>query len=294
MGRGYMYPIHLDLGRWGSMTANQICAICGTPSDEIFSSKIIKKYTIKYFLCPNCGFLQTEEPFWLEEAYKYPINIYDTGILARNIDLSNKTSVLLYLLFNPKENYLDYAGGYGIFTRLMRDIGYNFLWYDPYTQNLLARGFEYRQDQKIELITSFETFEHFPEPLVEMEKMLSISRNILFTSLLLPENIPDPDSWWYYGREHGQHISFYSLKTLKYIARKYGLNLCSNNSNAHLLSEKLVDNNIFNKIVNSCNQIHYKDLINLWGYLSGFVREDIRNILKIKKWDCSNFCEEGY
>jgi len=268
---------------------DQTCTICGTPSGEIFSSKIIKKYIIKYFLCPNCGFLQTEKPFWLKEAYECPINIYDTGILSRNINLSKKTSVLLYLLFNPKERYLDYAGGYGIFTRLMRDIGYNFLWYDPYTQNLLARGFEYRQDQKIELVTSFETFEHFPEPLVEIEKMLSISRNILFTTILLPENIPEPDSWWYYGREHGQHISFYSVKTLTYIARKYGLNLCTNHYDIHLLSDKLVDNNIFNKIVHSYNQIHCKDLISLWEYRGGFVRKDIRNIFKIKRMGLFEF-----
>jgi len=271
------------------MTVSQSCAICRTSSEEIFSSEILKKYIIKYFLCPNCGFLQTENAFWLEEAYKSPINIYDTGILSRNIDLSKKTTVLLYFLFHPKGNYLDYAGGHGIFTRLMRDIGYHFLWYDPYTQNLLARGFEYRQDKKIELITSFETFEHFPEPLVEVEKMLSISRNILFTSLLLPENIPDPDSWWYYGREHGQHISFYSLKTLRYIAKKYGLNLCSNHYNLHLLSEKNIDCDIFNKIVNACSQIHYKDLIGLWSYLSVFVREDIRNILKLKKMGLFEF-----
>ncbi len=38
--------------------------------------------------------------------------------------------------------FLDYAGGYGVFTRLMRDIGFDFYWHDPYTQNLFANGFE--------------------------------------------------------------------------------------------------------------------------------------------------------
>ncbi len=48
--------------------------------------------------------------------------------------------------------------------------------------------------------------------------MLKISRNILFTTTLLPSPMPQPGTWWYYGLEHGQHISFYSLETLQSIA----------------------------------------------------------------------------
>ena len=41
------------------------------------------KYDVKYFLCGNCGFVFTEEPYWLNEAYKSAINISDTGIVTR-------------------------------------------------------------------------------------------------------------------------------------------------------------------------------------------------------------------
>ena len=57
----------------------------------------------------------------------------------------------------------NYAGGYGIFTRMMRDIGFDFYWLDKYADNLLTNGFEYNKKihKKIEAITSFESFEHF-------------------------------------------------------------------------------------------------------------------------------------
>ncbi len=50
-----------------------------------------------------------------------------------------------------------------MFTRLMRDYGFDFLHYDKHTQNLFARGFEFH-DEKIEAITCFECFEHFVNP----------------------------------------------------------------------------------------------------------------------------------
>ena len=67
--------------------------------------------------------------------------------------------------------------------------------------------------------------------------MLRISKNIVFTTELLPQVIPKPHEWWYYGLEHGQHISFYSVNTLEFIAQKYGLNFLTN-GRIHLFSEK--------------------------------------------------------
>jgi hypothetical protein len=191
------------------------CNICSQENNEIFKSTILKNYNISYFYCSNCGFMQTEEPYWLNEAYKDSINISDTGYVARNISLSKKITVLLSLFFDKKTKFLDYAGGYGLFVRLMRDIGFDFYWNDKYTQNIFARGFEGSLSDNYEAITTFESFEHFVEPIKEIENMLSISKNIIFTTELLPDPIPYPDEWWYYGLDHGQHISFYGKDTLK-------------------------------------------------------------------------------
>ncbi|MEJ2105601.1 MAG: hypothetical protein P8X47_13660, partial [Ignavibacteriaceae bacterium] len=60
------------------------CRVCNSKSKEVFSAKVLNKYNVKYYHCLSCGFLQTEEPYWLDEAYKSAIGIADTGIQKRN------------------------------------------------------------------------------------------------------------------------------------------------------------------------------------------------------------------
>ncbi len=226
------------------------CKICGNKSEFVFSAQLLQKYNVKYFCCPQCGFLQTEDPYWLEETYTSSINITDIGVLSRNFNLSRITTLIICFLFDKNAKFLDFAGGYGIFTRLMRDIGFDFYWYDKYSENLLARGFEYDPKiGKVELITCFEAFEHFENPIKEIEFMLGISKNILFTTELYGEKPPNPEQWWYYGLNHGQHISFYNLKTLQFIADKYNLTLCSNSRSIHLFTEKKLSNLYFQFIL---------------------------------------------
>ena len=199
------------------------CKICNQENKSIFSGIILNKYNIKYYHCSHCKFMQTEEPYWLDEAYKESINASDTGYMQRNLNLSKKLTILLSLVFNKNDSFLDYAGGYGVFARLMRDIGFNYYWDDKYTINLFARGFEYSKEG-IDAITTFESFEHFINPLEEIEKMLQISKTVIFSTELLSSNVPETKDWWYYGLDHGQHISFYNENTFQFIANKYGLN----------------------------------------------------------------------
>lgn len=53
---------------------------------------------------------------------------------------------------------------------MMRDLGFDFYWDDKYTQNIFANGFEYSDDKNYEVLTSFESFEHFVNPLSEIKK----------------------------------------------------------------------------------------------------------------------------
>jgi hypothetical protein len=200
------------------------CRICGALSGAVFRATLLKKHSVAYYLCGVCRFLQTEEPFWLEEAYAASINTTDTGIMARNLWVMRKASVVLYSFFDRNARFLDFAGGYGILVRMMRDIGFDFFWQDLYTPNQVARGFELKPGAgPFELVTSIESFEHFVKPLEEIEKMLAYSRNILFSTELLPSPVPKPEEWWYFGLEHGQHISFYSRGALEHIAKRHGL-----------------------------------------------------------------------
>ena len=217
-----------------------VCRVCKNPVKAIFTSVLLQKYFTQYYQCNNCGYVQTGEPFWLEEAYKIPINKSDTGMIMRNYWFSNVTATIIYFLFDHKVKFFDYSGGYGIFVRLMRDTGFDFYWQDKHTENLFARGFEFKdsENNQVELLTCFEAFEHFAEPAAELEKLLSISRNILLSTEFIPDPPPSPDDWWYYGSEHGQHIGFFQKKTFEYLANKHSLYFYTNGQNIHLLSEK--------------------------------------------------------
>ena len=215
------------------------CRVCENTSEKVFNSFVLNKYFVDYFHCSNCGFLQTEEPYWLKEAYESTINITDTGLIDRNLSFSRVLSILIYFNFNKDAKFLDYAGGYGLFTRLMRDVGFDFYWHDPYTKNLLAKGFEsdLHPAEKFELITAFEVFEHLVNPKEELAKMLQLSDTIIFSTEHLPSKIPDPKNWWYYGFEHGQHISFYSKNAFQWLANYYNLNYYFDSS-VHLLTRR--------------------------------------------------------
>ena len=217
-----------------------VCRVCKMQTEAIFSTVILDKYSVKYCNCSQCGYVQTEEPYWLDEAYNTPINDSDTGMIMRNLWLKNIAATLIYFLFDKKKIFLDYGGGYGVFVRLMRDVGFDFYWQDKHTENLFAQGFEFSESDNtnVELLTCFEAFEHFADPIVELEKLLSISRNILLSTEIIPEPTPSPDDWWYYGTEHGQHIGFFQKKTFEFLARKYNLYFYTNGQNIHLLSEK--------------------------------------------------------
>lgn len=216
------------------------CKICEADSVHFANAIVLNKYDIDYFQCQNCGFVQTEEPYWLEEAYSNPIASSDVGLVFRNTMFSKISSNIIISLFNHNAKFVDYGGGYGLFVRMMRDAGFDFYWYDKYCQNIFAKGLEAEVGENVhyELATAFEVFEHFVEPLAEIPKVMEFSRNILFSTELLSDNNPKPNEWYYYSPEEGQHVSIYTVKSLYVVAEQLGLNLYTNGLNLHLLTEK--------------------------------------------------------
>jgi 2-polyprenyl-3-methyl-5-hydroxy-6-metoxy-1,4-benzoquinol methylase len=218
------------------------CSICDSLMNLDFSSLLMRKYQVNYYKCDCCGLLQTEKPYWLDEAYSRPIANEDTGIVLRNISNSIKIAVIIFFLFDRKLRYVDVAGGYGLFTRLMRDIGFNFFWDDKYCKNIFSEGFEFT-DSKIDVegVTSFEVIEHIYDPVQFIKETFQQfnSRTFIFSTEVYRGETPSLN-WDYYAFNSGQHISFYKIDTLKEVANKLGLYFYSSHG-IHIITNKKIN-----------------------------------------------------
>jgi hypothetical protein len=224
-----------------------LCKICGHPSSAWSKALILKKYLVQYYCCEKCGFIQTENPYWLDESYKDAIARSDLGLATRNIVFTRLTRAIILAFFDCNARFIDYGGGYGLLARLMRDGGLDFYRYDKFAPNLFAQGFEADKEgnNQYELLTAFEVFEHLVSPLDEIRQMLRFSRSILFTTSLVAVPPPTLESWWYYSLDHGQHVALYTLRSLKVLAQKSNLNLYSNQHSIHLLTGKKLSQTAF-------------------------------------------------
>lgn len=216
------------------------CRICGRETAPFARATLLGKHPAQYFRCPGCGFVQTEEPYWLDEAYAAAITGSDVGLVSRNLRLAVLARGIIAAFFRAGGRFLDYGGGYGLFVRLMRDAGYDFYRYDKHCANLLAADFEAdaADSRPYELVTAFEVLEHLVDPVAEVTAMLKFSRSILVTTELLPATTPQPEAWWYYGLDHGQHVSLFSAPALRILAERCSLNLYTNGRSLHLLSDR--------------------------------------------------------
>ena len=220
------------------------CRLCGGKAAYLFNAVLLREHDVAYFECPDCRYVQTEHPYWLYEAYEEAINLTDTGILRRNLMNARIVQLTLSALDAQRQTVVDFAGGYGILVRQLRDVGVNALWRDEYCKNLLARGFEHAGEPAV-LATSFEAFEHFVDPVDEALKIQATAPNILISTELMPDTTPHPDQWWYYGLDHGQHIGFFRLKSLRYLAGRLGVHLASDANSYHLLSAEPVNESLW-------------------------------------------------
>lgn len=231
------------------------CPVCETSMSYVSNSILLSTYDVAYYRCPQCDLLRTEDPYWLEEAYSSAIASTDIGLLQRNFQISSLLAPVLYM-HDKMGRYLDYAGGYGILCRLMRDIGFDFYTADEYCTNLFAQNFAWVPQQHTDLagVTAMEVLEHVHNPLkffANLAASLSESGIIVFSTLLYSGKTPGQD-WWYYSFDTGQHISFFTEKTLRVLAAKLDMHLVSGES-VHMLSRKPQNAWLFRRLTGKIN-----------------------------------------
>ena len=211
------------------------CRVCAANARPIFSGTVLGR-SVEYQECDACGYVQTESPTWLEQAYGTAIGAADTGILQRNRRTARIVVRMLAMLGLLQGRVIDSAGGYGLLVRMLRDLGVDARWEDRYCDNLVARGFEAGVDAPADLLTAFEVMEHMVEPLAEMRRLCTRAPHVLVSTSLIPEPTPALAAWWYYAPAGGQHIGFFRVRTLQYIAAKLGCRVFTDGRSYHLFT----------------------------------------------------------
>jgi len=231
-----------------NLPAYKICKVCGCDLVKpIFSTIVLGAYHARVVECPSCGF-QTfpNAQEWLEEAYSSPIASTDTGIVARCLNLHK--IIASFLGFNYKPGFvLDWGSGSGLLVRLLRDSGHECFGFEPYTSPVLAAGYTFKSEQHalkkapFRAIIASEVLEHLIDPREFLKSVMAATDTLVFTTELLNKNKVGKH-WWYYSVETGQHISFYSRKSLEKLACDFDLAYaCSRNQSIHILTRNSSD-----------------------------------------------------
>ena len=217
-----------------------MCKICGQRAKLLFSARILDRHVVGYFRCERCGFIQTEEPFWLAEAYADAVSVFDVWAVSRPLGDALRVARLIDQCWpDGTQTFLDFGGGTGILTRRMRDLGYPFLRSDAYSANLYARFFDDTDNPTsihFPLITCFEIFEHLPNPRPELARLFKLTDTIFFSTNLVPPAVKTAGDWDYFAPVHGQHVSFYTVAALQELAASTCSRLLTNGANYHILT----------------------------------------------------------
>ena len=181
------------------------------------------------FMCRNldCEHVFYHQPNWLDFAHSSSISILDCGAVRRSLLNSLFLATLLFFCRKYPSSYrhVDYGASTGLLVRILRDLSIESLWHDPYSQNIYSQGFEYVAQGQINVVTAFEVLEHIPNPHKKFGELLRKSKPeiVVLQTQLTPNKVSS--QWDYLQTLSGQHVSFFSLKSLSKFMNTYGFSI---------------------------------------------------------------------
>jgi hypothetical protein len=212
------------------------CLACGSPATA-HQSVLIRGRETDLFRCPKCGMFFFPQPTWLPEVYAEPISDLDIGLPLRCINHARIAEAIIRAERMQERPHLDWAGGYGLLTRLVRDRGLDMRHYEEYADNIFARGFEGGLGSSYGAITAIEVFEHLEQPLAALTALSEAADMVIVSTELVPAGMTDLGSWWYVG-PCGQHIAFFTEAALRAMADQCGYQLTSNGKSIHVFHRR--------------------------------------------------------
>ena len=212
------------------------CRICRSLGEQLFELQVLGKYQAEYWQCTNCRFIYIVDPFWLEESFASELNDLDIGSVDRCIVMADFVEVLIRSLKSPKSRFLDWGGGYGLLSRIMRDRGLDFVSHDIYTRALFVESSSISNSEIFEVVTMSEVALHLTDPVPVFKKIMESTNTLVFTAVIAPEVVPN--DWWYLMPDTGQHVAIYHEESLQALAEQLGVQVTSDGRFFHVLHRK--------------------------------------------------------
>jgi hypothetical protein len=205
------------------------CLLCHSQTTPIASD---------VFTCTRCGivfknpvnFLKAEEDFERYSQHRNDSN--DPGY----VKFLNKVIEPLKIFLPEKFSSLDYGCGPGpTLSLLLQEEGGDTFDYDPLffqDLNLLQK--------KYEVVTSTEVVEHFKNPKVDWDQLVSLVKPGGLLGIMTQFHLIDSEesykSWWY--KNDPTHVVFYNEKAMHYLAEMFGLEILFNDKVSVVLFRK--------------------------------------------------------
>lgn len=212
------------------------CPICKSLASRLFTVMIRFGNSCELFSCTKCEFAFYPDQNWIDKSFSDELNSLDIGSVERVLLACDFLSEFINSEKLTGAKFLDYGGGYGLQTRIMRDRGFNFNNFDPHTRPLFSKYFTGEPFGRYDLVSLIEVSLHFENPVAEFTKLMELGDCLVFTSV-----VPGKDfgpEWWYITGESGQHIAFYPLNSLKEIANQLGVMFSSDGGFFHVFHKK--------------------------------------------------------
>lgn len=195
---------------------------------------------VRYVVCESCGYAFAPEFLaWTPEDFQR--EIYNAGYTLVDPDhaetrpgVNAETILATFGDHGRAIRHLDYGGGAGRLSELLRAARWCSTSYDPFFDMRVAL-----QDLgRFELITCFEVFEHVPDVAqlaARLESLLAQDGLILASTMVSDGQLVrgQPLTWWYASPRNG-HISLFSARSLAVLAARNGLNTGSISPLIHL------------------------------------------------------------
>lgn len=219
-----------------------LCPICKEKAEQI-TKRIYKKQERKFFLCKKCELIFTPPKLKhkeLIERYSMHNNYYeDLNYRKFLLELASPVfeiiksefkikSIKEFDILKNKLQCLDYGcGPTKVMQKIFESQGFKMDSFDPIFYNIFNNIEENNKNKlmKYDIITCNEVIEHFEQPLIEFKKILKNLKpnGILAIGTSIWNEKTKLNSWTY--MTDITHLTFYSLNTLKHIAKKLNLEI---------------------------------------------------------------------